>query len=152
MNIINPNIEEEGEFTQMWITSLLLVIPNSDRPLGSIVFTLSPFDGERILATSIKKDVKNLVSLMESDVEFLASIKLLKDEVQSMSGTESPMIHLAGHSIDPTKPVVIVATFRDKTTFMIKDAFGLASSNQGFGITLQTIMAELARQAGLEVS
>jgi hypothetical protein len=54
-------------------------------------------------------------------------------------------------AMSPAQPVVAMILFTDGTYHTIPDCFGLASTDATFAGVFMDVMAEVARQAGLEI-
>ena len=150
--IINSTPITTGTFSGMWVTNLVVVFPSAERPKGMIDGTLLPYDGINLLATSgAKVSISDLTTARATDLVLSGVVINLASECQRQASKTAAVRTVIVMAMSPAQPVVAMILFTDGTYHMINDCFGLASTDATFAGVFMDVMAEVARQAGLEI-
>ena len=150
--IINSTPITTGTFSGMWVTNLVVVFPSAERPKGMIDGTLLPYDGINLLATSgAKVSISDLTTARATDPALSGVVMNLVTECKRQAGTTVSLTLLSVSAATPASPVVAMIGFSDGTSHIIPDCFALCANDATFAGVFMDVMAEVARQAGLEI-
>lgn len=150
--IANPAPITPQTFAGMWITTLGVFFPTTEKPRGFIGGNLLPYDGQHLLATSGKRVfVGDLAARRASDAQLDAMLTALAAECQRQAGKTAAVKFITVAAPDPTKSVVAQISFVDGSFHRIPDCFALAATDTAFAAVLGATMAEVARLAGLNM-
>ena len=149
--IINPTPIVAGTFGGMWIRNISVMLPTETHQ-GVLSAELLPYDGTHLLATGGKRvALTDLKTKRTTDAQLDAMLTAITAEVKRQKNTTVEPRIVSVQAPDPTKPVVASVQFVDKTNHIVRDCFTLAGTDQTFGMVLQQVLGEVARQAGLTV-
>jgi hypothetical protein len=150
--IANPTPITAATFAGMWITNLEIFFPTAEKPRGFIGGNLLPYDGSHLLATGgVRVWVGNLAGKRTTDTTLDGVLAALTAECQRQASKTAAVRTIIVMAMSPAQPVVAMILFTDGTYHTIADCFGLASTDATFAGVFMDVMAEVARQAGLEI-
>lgn len=151
--IINSTPITTGTFSGMWVSSLVVVFPSAERPKGMINGSLLPYDGTHLLATGeANVSILDLATARLADPVLGRVVMNLASECKRQAiKTSSPTL-LSVSAATPESPVSAMIVFADATSHVIPDCFSLCANDATFAGVFMATMAEVARQAGLELS
>ena len=151
--IANPTPVTAAPFNGMWITNLGIFLPTEAKPKGFIAGNLLPYDGTHLLAnTGTRLYVGDLATKCTTDAPLAAMLGALEVELQRLAATTAAVEYLSVMAPRPARPVLVSAKFTGGKFHQIRDCYALAATDSVFAGVFQSVMAEIAHQAGLTVT
>jgi hypothetical protein len=146
-SIVNPN-PVAGTFDKLWLTQADIHVA-----ADYIQAVFVPYDGTDIIGSRPRTfNLEKLAAKQTGDAQLKAVMALLKSSVAEYAGNTSGIAFVSVRAPQPNLPVRVLVQFNDGKMWEETDAFKRCATDQQFAAVFLSVMGELARQAGYQVT